>query len=335
MPPVVFRFVKMHTVTFGKKLRSRGLFFSFFLISAINPQLSTAQTTSIAFWNVENLYDTVPSPFYDDSDYTPDGLRRWGAERYGRKIANLARVIDEMSADIVGLAEVESEAAVRDLVAALETDYNYIHRTSGDSRGMDVVLLYKGDRFFPESVRLAESGGRREFLHVTGELSGETIEIVVCHMASNLNDYGSRLSGMRRFRGLLERLLEDDPAARIVVMGDMNAAPGEKVVRQTLGRMQSPYDFMYCPHWERYMAGQGTYSYRGHWYMYDWMLVSPSLARGSGMRAAEAGIFVREYMTEPSNTNPSPPRKPLRTFYGGEYPGGYSDHLPVWLFIVK
>ncbi len=307
---------------------------SFFVFhSSFLPAKSPA--ASVAFWNVENLYDTIPSLFHDDLEYTPAGWRKWGTERYTMKIGNTARVIDGMAADIVGLAEVESETALRDLVMALETDYNYIHRTSGDARGIDVAMLYKGDKFFPEDIRLVKSGTGREFLHVTGELMGERVEVLVCHMASNLNAYEYRLRNMEALRTTLERFLEDDPAAKIIVMGDMNATPGEKVVRKTLGSVKSPYDFMYCPQWNEYSGGKGTYSYRGRWYLYDWMLVSPSLARGAGMKASEAGVFVREYMTENSVNTPSSARKPLRTFYGSEYLGGYSDHLPVYTFIVN
>lgn len=294
-----------------------------------------SQRVCIAFYNVENLYDTLPALFYDDSEYTPQGARRWGAERYGTKIRNIASVVDDMAADIVGLAEVESETALRELVMALETDYNYIHMTSGDRRGMDAALLYKGDKFFPDNTRLAGSGGGREFLCVSGELLGERIELVVCHMASNLNSYDFRAGKMTALRRLLESMLENDPAANIIVMGDMNAMPGERVVKNTLGRMDSPYDFMYNPFWGQYMAGKGTYWYRGKWYMYDWMLVGSSLARGSGIRAEDGGIFVKEYMTEAYGTAHLQARKPSRTFYGREYVGGYSDHLPVYLYIVK
>ncbi len=294
-----------------------------------------AQRASVAFWNVENFYDTIPSLFHDDSEYTPTGVQRWNTGRYTIKVHNIARVVDDMAADIVGFAEVESENALRDLVMALKTDYNYIHRSSGDVRGIDVALLYKGDKFFPENIRLVKSGTGREFLHVTGELLGEKVEVLVCHMASNLNSYEYRFRNMETLRKTLERLLADDPAAKIIVMGDMNASPGERVVRKTLGDARSPYDFMYCPQWEEYRAGKGTYSYRGRWYMYDWMLVSPALARGSGMKAAEAGVFVKEYMAEPSGTGSPVIRKPLRTFSGGEYLGGYSDHFPIYMYIGK
>jgi endonuclease/exonuclease/phosphatase family metal-dependent hydrolase len=290
---------------------------------------------SVGFWNVENLYDTIPSLFYDDSAYTPNGTNKWNTERYKTKLKNLSLVLDDMSADVVGLAEVESEVAVRDLVVTLHTDYNYIHRTSGDSRGMDVVLLYKGDKFFPEKVELAGSGMRRQFLVVTGELLGEQVTVVVCHLASNLNDYSFRLRSFEALRDLLEKLLKDNPAANILVIGDMNATPGERVVRKTLGSVRSPYDFVYSPHWEHYKAGKGSYNYRSRWYLYDWMLVSPALARGRGLVATDAGIFAKEWMTTSTDRGILSPRKPLRTFTSGDYTGGYSDHLPVWVYLRK
>ncbi len=330
---------KTYIVAFGKNLYSRGLFFSFlFLLFTLHSSLFTlsAQRTSIAFWNTENLYDTIPSSFYDDREWTPQGTRRWDTERYDAKIANLARVVDEMAADIVGLAEVENEEVVRDLVRALKTDYNYIHRTSGDSRGIDVALLYKGDRFFPGETRLIRSGTGREFLHVEGELSGEHIHLIVCHMASNLNDYSYRLRNMQALRAALEKLLSDDPAANVVVMGDMNAAPGERVVRRSLGSVSSPFDFVYTPHWEHYRAGRGSYNYRGRWYLYDWMLVSPSLSRGGNratLKLTDAGIYAKEYMTESAAATTQGVHRPLRTFFGGDYTGGYSDHFPIYIIL--
>jgi endonuclease/exonuclease/phosphatase family metal-dependent hydrolase len=293
--------------------------------------LCAQKRVSVAFWNVENLYDTLPSLFYDDRDYTPKGSQRWGAERYGAKLRNLARVLDDMAADVVGLSEVESETAVRDLVMALSTDYNYIHRPTGDSRGMDVAMLYKGDKFFPETIKQAGVGVRRQFLVVTGELLGEQVTLVVCHLASNLNDYRYRLRSFEALRGVLEELLEDDPAANVLVVGDMNATPSERVVRRTLGSVRSPYDFVYNPLWEQHKTGKGSYNYRDRWYLYDWMLVSPALARGRGLTAIEADIFAKDYMT--TRTSPYSPPKPLRTFTAGDYTAGYSDHLPVYLYI--
>ncbi|MDR2893890.1 MAG: endonuclease/exonuclease/phosphatase family protein [Alistipes sp.] len=320
-----------------------------FLLSVLGLQPSGAQRTSIAFWNVENLFDTIPSPFYDDSEFTPHGSGRWNTEKYNTKIENLARVVDELAADIVGLAEVENEAVVRDLVRALETDYNYIHLTSGDSRGIDQALLYKGDRFFPDpdpadslkpAARLLPSGMGREFLHVRGELCGERVDLIVCHMASNLNSTLWRRRNMESLRTALENILKNDPAANVIVMGDMNAVPDEKLVERTLGPLSSAWDFMYTPHLQNLAAGQGSYSYRGRWYLYDWMMVSPAIARGTTLGVADAGIYAREYLiSRGPGAGGSPsvdaPARPFRTFYGGDYLGGFSDHFPVWMVISK
>ncbi len=300
------------TTVFGKKLCSRRFFLSllFFVFLSFG---ALAQEASIVFWNVENLYDTVPSPFYDDREFT-------STERYNTKITNLARVLDELAADVVGLAEVENEEVVRGLVEKLGTDYNYIHRTSNDSRGIDQVLLYKGDKFFPEHIQLIQSGTRREFLHVEGELMEERVHFIVCHLSSNLNSPKYRENNLRALRKTLEGLLSEDPAARIVVMGDMNATPNDKLVRKTLGSVESPYDFVHTPHWADYDAGRGSYNFRGRWYLYDWMLVSPAIARTGQLRA---GVYAKEYLTEPA---PQGGRRPIRNF---------SDHFPVYIVISK
>lgn len=118
-----------------------------------------------AYYDADRLYDTVPALFYDDSDFTPRGRLRWTARRYERKIAHTAAVLDSMRMDIVALAGVENEAVVRDLVAACGEDYCYIHRTFNTFDGLDIALLYHGDRFFPD---LVEQG--RGWLYVEGDL---------------------------------------------------------------------------------------------------------------------------------------------------------------------
>ena len=96
---------------------------------------------NIAFMNTENLYDTTDSPFDGDEEYTPTGAKRWTNERYQQKLHSIARILDDMAADIIGLAEVENEAVVRDLVQTMQEDYNYIHRTTSDRRGIDIACL--------------------------------------------------------------------------------------------------------------------------------------------------------------------------------------------------
>lgn len=101
----------------------------------------------IAFYDVDRIYDTLPALFYDDADYTPEGRLRWTSERYTRKIRNTAAVIDSMALPLVALWGVENEQVVRDIAAACEGEYSYLHRTLNSLDGMDFALLYYGDLF--------------------------------------------------------------------------------------------------------------------------------------------------------------------------------------------
>ena len=56
----------------------------------------------VAFYNTENLFDTIRNPLISDGEYTPQGARHWDTQRYACKIGRIARVLDELNADIVG-----------------------------------------------------------------------------------------------------------------------------------------------------------------------------------------------------------------------------------------
>ena len=105
--------------------------------------------TGIVYWDLDHLYDTVPALFDNDTDYTPSGRLAWDTERYRRKIRHTAAVIDSMRMPLVALWGVENEAVVRDIAAACEGDYSYLHRTLNSLDGMDFALLYYGDLFEP------------------------------------------------------------------------------------------------------------------------------------------------------------------------------------------
>ena len=111
-----------------------------------------AQRIGIAYWNVEPLCDTLPSPFCNDADYTPRGRYRWTTERYRRKTEAVAAAIDSMAQPVVMLYGVENESVVRDIAAACTNDYSYIHRTMNSRDGLDFALLYFGDALRPDSV---------------------------------------------------------------------------------------------------------------------------------------------------------------------------------------
>lgn len=312
------------------------------LIAWAQPLPAQHGRVSVGFYNAENLFDTVPSPFYDDSEYTPQGRNGWNTERYRRKLANLARVIDEAGFDVLGLAEVENEEAVRDLVAALKDDYTYIHRTSGDRRGIDLALLYKGDKFFPDEVKLIRSETTREFLFVKGSLIGVETGILVCHLPSKFNGPAYRKRAARRLAQAADSIAAQTPCSRLIVMGDLNGELHETPMREAFGKSVEGRlgtgGFYNALH-ECASQGYGSYCWDGEWFLYDNILVSAAIATGESLRLERGGIFVREFMLDGTSYPAISDRRrrgyPLRTFSSGRYLGGYSDHLPVFAVFAR
>src|SRR5690606_27171379 len=78
---------------------------------------------AIAFYNLENLFDTIDDPLTNDAEYLPDGKNQWTSERYQLKLNNMAKVLFELGTDhvnqgaaLVGVAEVENRLVLEDLV---------------------------------------------------------------------------------------------------------------------------------------------------------------------------------------------------------------------------
>lgn len=312
------------------------------LLSAPTTLSGQYRRASVGFYNVENLFDTVPSPFYDDREYTPAGRNGWNTERYNRKLRNIARVIAEAGFDMAALAEVESEEAVRDLVLSLPDDYNYIHLNSSDRRGIDIALIYKGDKFFPSQTGLIRSGTTREFLFAKGELIGVETGLLVCHLPSKFNGLKYREAAARRLAEVADSLVCEAGCSRLIVMGDFNGEMNEAPMRKAFGAGEHGYHsdgkFYNALH-ESSRKGYGTYCWNGRWFIYDNILVSRQLADGKEMRLEKGGILLTEYMlTEIQYTGSADRRRrgyPLRTFAGGRYIGGYSDHLPVFAVFIR
>lgn len=288
------------------------------------------RSTVVGFYNVENLFDTIPSPFYDDSDYTPSGRLGWNGVRYRAKIDALAAVIDRVGADVMGLAEVENEAVVRDLTSALQTDCCYIHRTTSDSRGIDVALIYRGDRFFPERTVQIDCGTSREALYVTGELRGRKVGVLVWHAPSKLNDYDRRKDAMLQLRRVVDSLRLVEPERGLIVMGDMNAAPDDSSFRLAFGRSRggvfAASGFVSPVMTNKSVAG--SYCSNHRWYLFDNILLDNRLAESFD---SVAGGVVVDAATIAEGRNGAVPR---RTFEGGSYVGGASDHLPVYAIMI-
>ena len=134
------------------------LWFCFVVIVWGLGQSLLAQTKpyTVAFYNLENLFDTLPSPGVLDREFTPEGSKAWNSAKYWKKIGNIEEVIYQLAGTnksfptIIGVSEIENRNVLEDLVAAPKlqrANYQIAHYDSPDARGIDVALLYRPDQF--------------------------------------------------------------------------------------------------------------------------------------------------------------------------------------------
>ena len=318
---------------------------------------------AIGFYNLENLFDTIHDPGKNDYEYLPDGTNKWNAIKYEHKLANMSKVLSEMATDMlpvgcaaIGVSEVENANALNDLVSQKplkDKGFQFAHVEGPDKRGVDCALLYNPKLFtvrdtklvpyiyeLPEDVQKDKQ--TRGFLTVSGEVAGEHVTIIVCHLPSRYATSYYRELGGKQLKVLKDSLQKDDPKVKIFIMGDMNDDPFDKSIAQSLGARREIKDVelfgLYNPFWNTIKEGTGTLFYNGAWNLFDQIIMSENLLDKKQKRNYEAltfykhAIFRRDYLIQQEGKYKGAPK---RTQAGGVWLDGYSDHLPVVVYLIK
>ncbi|NDE05302.1 MAG: endonuclease/exonuclease/phosphatase family protein, partial [Flavobacteriia bacterium] len=103
------------------------------------------QTQTIAFYNVENLFDTIDGP-NDDAEFLPSAESKWDASKYEAKIAHIRQVMADLNMPMVmGVCEIENKSVLTDLIGN-DKRYGIVHYDSPDARGIDAAMLYRKDK---------------------------------------------------------------------------------------------------------------------------------------------------------------------------------------------
>lgn len=118
----------------------------------------------VAFYNLENLFDTLHDAGKNDYEYLPNGTNHWGKMKYEAKLKNMSTVLSQLCTDklpkgpaVVGVSEVENARCLSDLLAqpALAgRGWKYVHVDGPDRRGVDCAFLYNPQLFHYESHML-------------------------------------------------------------------------------------------------------------------------------------------------------------------------------------
>jgi hypothetical protein len=318
---------------------------------------------TIAFYNLENLFDTINDPSINDEASPMMELKSNRSFVYWDKIDKLASTIAQIGLDkantspaIIGVSEVENLNVLEDLVKSkhlIKKGYGIIHYDSPDKRGIDVALLYQKRYFKPAHHEVFNPNiyrdnfkvYTRDQLLVSGYLDDELIHIIVNH-------WPSRSGGEAKSRPLREKaayqnlkifnkIRTQDPNAKIITMGDFNDDPinssFKKVLQTKAKKKEVSLLDIYNPYEDLYRRGFNTLAYRDNLNLFDMILISsPLLDKGqkdfSSYKMYQAKIFNKRFLTDQKGKFKG---YPFRSFSNGGYTGGYSDHFPVYMYLLK
>lgn len=297
----------------------------------------------LVFYNVENFFDPADNPNTADDEYTPQGERHWGYGRMKQKYQNLAKVLMAVGEGtppaIVGLAEVENDSCIFRLLhntPLYDWHYRHVMTESRDVRGINIALLYQPDEFrllgweawrvtMPQDTRPT-----RDLLHAYGKIvGGDTLDVVFCHLPSRLG--GTRKSAPAR-HAAQERLFTAIDSIRhlrarfhLVVMGDMNDSPRDIRLpkHSDLMNLMIPLQRQLL----RAKLPYGSHKYQGEWSFLDQVWTNCGMLSDSLVWLSDPSSVAYPFMLTEDETHLG--HRPLRSYYGYRYEGGFSDHLPV------
>lgn len=310
---------------------------------------------SVAFYNMENLFDTIHDEGKNDYEYLPNGTNQWNTMKYQAKLKNMSEVLSMLSTDklpmgpaIIGVSEIENYRVLEDLLkqpALADRGYRYIHYEGEDRRGVDCAFFYNPKLFeFTHSklvpyVYINDTIHKtRGFLIASGYIAGEKMHFIVNHWPSRAAASATRERAGEQVKAIKDSLLREDATAKVVIMGDMNDDPMNKSMAVALGAKRKSADVgptdLYNPWWDTLKKGYGTLMYKGKWNLFDQIVFTGNLlgTDRSTLKFYKHEIHRRDFMFQKEGKYKGYPK---RTQAGGVWLNGYSDHLPTIIYLIK
>lgn len=307
---------------------------------------------TIAFYNIENLFDVFDDKHTHDADFLPKSIKKWTPKRYDNKlrkigyaISNIGRKETGKHPTLVGVAEVENAKVLEDLIDSKhleDCNYGFVHYDSPDERGIDVALLYDKNAFEvitsePFTIELTDDDGSpdytRDILLISGLMDGENVHVIVNHWSSRREGEKEtehkRLVSSDKVGEIISNLRFEDADAKIIVIGDFNDDPHSNSIKRLVKEFS-----LFNPMETLRSYNRGTTNYNRQWNLFDQILISTNFFRTSDSlyEYSSANIFDEEFLKTFEGKYKG---TPYRTYAGKKYKGGYSDHFPVYAIFKK
>lgn len=331
-------------------------FFLFFLIikALAQEDKSPMKVVSIAFYNLENLFDILDNPNTWDESFTPKGDYNWTSEKLEAKVENLALVISKIGERVLGhgpsflgVAEVENRNVLELLInhpILKPYDYGIAHFNSPDARGIDVGFLYRRNQFQLKHMQkhylvLKDDAGKpiltRDQLCVSGFLNKEKLYFIVNHWPSRRGGVKrsekKRILAARLTQKVSDSIYQIDRNANIVIMGDFNDNPTDKAFKEVLKTesivKETGVNYFFNPYEVMFKKGLGTLGFRDKWYLFDQILISHSLTDSIGWQYLKSSIFKPPFLQNRKGKYKGYPKRSAGSM------SGFSDHFPIYMFL--
>jgi len=316
-----------------------------FLIASKIVSNNQKNDTSVMFYNLENLFDTIDDKSRNDNDFLPSSKLKWNTQKYNSKIKNIARVICDAaeSPTFFGVCEIENAMVFKDLLNSpkFESKYNFVHKDSPDERGIDVGFAYdktkcKVINFRNYEVKLSKNpkDKTRDILLVNLYLFQEkdTFSIMICHFPSRRE--GKEASEINRIDAAktLKNAIEANGIKKNwIIMGDFNDEPWDKAISNTLGAQEegNKNTNLINLMWAFKDTNKGSYNYKKKWELIDQIIISKTLYSNKKYNISSSSIeFIKKDWMMQNGKSKEFPRKNVS---GIKWFNGFSDHLPVLL----
>ena len=311
---------------------------------------SQSEKIYVAWWNVENLFDTIdhvdnfPQKGNDD-EFTPNGKNKWTSERYFQKLENLSEIIslmnDENCPDILGICEVENESVLNDLIKKIgeKKSYKILYKESPDLRGIDVAFIYDSKKiekisFDYRSINLGDSSlPTRDIVFAEFKMNEKNIIIIGNHWPSRRGgkekSESKRIIAAQTLKTLIDSILFSKPNSEIISMGDFNDTPNDISIKDYLNASSEKTD-LFNAMFELEEKNLGSYLYNNEWDFIDQMILTKTFFDNKNFEFETANVFKKDFMFE---TEGKFKGAPFRTYGGEKYLGGFSDHLPIYVIL--
>jgi endonuclease/exonuclease/phosphatase family metal-dependent hydrolase len=324
----------------------------------------------IASYNVENLFDDR----WEGTEYSDYGPQQWSREQYYRKLSAIARAVKAISTrgpDVLCLQEVESERAARELRDRhlRGFGYSYLVFVPQQQVATNVACLSRVPVLRSRVHTVGNFAGVpiRHILEIQLEVEGSFLYLFNNHWKSKTGGVEqtaeARLQAAEVLTERVRRILESEPEADLIVLGDLNenleeyeqaggryrtATVAHSIPETRIGPSEANALFitgkpeqaglrdgrvvLYEPWYEFPPEQRGSAVYQGRWQTPDRILLAAGLFDREGF-VYSPGSFrvVREkFLVNPQDGYPRRWPHP-----GAGADGGTSDHLPVLLTIRR